>query len=69
VQPFHEALVRANPERLVWGSDFPFVRMDDRRPSIAYLSRVFLDWTPSALHNTILVANPARLFGFELHKN
>jgi 2-pyrone-4,6-dicarboxylate lactonase len=68
VQPFHDAMVRANPERLLWGSDFPFVRMDDRRPSVAYLSRAFLDWTPPSLHNTLLVGNPKRLFGFELHK-
>jgi 2-pyrone-4,6-dicarboxylate lactonase len=64
VRPFHEALVRENPERLLWGSDFPFVRLEDRMPDMKRLIEVFLDWTPSSAQRRVLVDNPARLFGF-----
>jgi 2-pyrone-4,6-dicarboxylate lactonase len=30
--PFMEALVRANPERLVWGGDWPHPRMETEMP-------------------------------------
>jgi 2-pyrone-4,6-dicarboxylate lactonase len=64
VRPFHDALVRENPERLLWGSDFPFVRMEDRLPDVGRLIDLFLDWTPEPARRNILVDNPARLFGF-----
>jgi 2-pyrone-4,6-dicarboxylate lactonase len=64
VRPFHDALVRENPERLLWGSDFPFVRMEDRMPDFGRLIELFLDWTPTSATRRILVENPARLFGF-----
>jgi len=64
VRPFHEALVRENPERLLWGSDFPFVRLEDRMPDMKRLIEIFLDWTPSSAQQKVLVDNPARLFGF-----
>jgi 2-pyrone-4,6-dicarboxylate lactonase len=66
VRPFHEALVRENPERLLWGSDFPFVRMEERMPDLKRLIELFLRWTPAAAaRQKILVDNPAQLFGFE----
>jgi 2-pyrone-4,6-dicarboxylate lactonase len=64
VRPFHEALVRENPERLLWGSDFPFVRLEDRMPDMRRLIEIFLDWTPISAQQKVLVDNPARLFGF-----
>jgi predicted TIM-barrel fold metal-dependent hydrolase len=64
VQPFHEALVRENPERLLWGSDFPFVRLEDRMPDMKRLIEIFIDWTPRPAQDKILVDNPAQLFGF-----
>lgn len=64
-RPFHEALIEANPERLLWASDWPFVRMYDKSPDVGHLLDVFAAWTPeAALRRRILVDNPASLYGF-----
>jgi 2-pyrone-4,6-dicarboxylate lactonase len=64
-RPFHEALVRANPERLVWGSDWPHPRMEGEMPDAGHLFELFHAWTPdAATRRRILVANPAALYGF-----
>ncbi len=64
-QPFCEALVRANPEQLVWGGDWPHPRMDEAMPDVGHLLDLFQQWTPDdATRRRILVANPARLYGF-----
>lgn len=64
-RPFHEALVRANPDNLVWGSDWPHPRPEGPTPDAAELVRVFLDWTPVERdRQAILVDNPARLYDF-----
>ncbi len=66
VQPFHEALVRANPDRLVWATDWPHALVDAQvMPDDGKLMDLFTDWTPSAeLREKILVHNPQRLYGF-----
>lgn len=65
-RPFLEALVRTNPERLVWGGDWPHPRMDDEMPDAGHLLDLFQDWTPdAATRRRILVDNPARLYGFD----
>ena len=64
LRPFHDALVQANPRQLVWGSDWPFVRMADP-PSVEALLDLFALWVDDAsLRHAILVDNPARLYGF-----
>ena len=64
-QPFHEALVKANPERMVWGSDWPHPRMDNAMPDAGHLLALFQAWTPDrATQHRILVSNPARFYGF-----
>jgi predicted TIM-barrel fold metal-dependent hydrolase len=64
-RPFHEALVRTNPDRLVWGSDWPHPRMDAAMPNAGELLDLFNTWTGSAeLRRKILVDNPARLYRF-----
>ncbi len=65
-RPFHEALVRANPEQLVWGTDWPHPRMEAEMPNAGHLLDLFNTWTPeAALRRKILVDNPARLYGFK----
>ena len=65
-RPFHEALVKANPERLVWGGDWPHPRVEGEMPDAGHLFELFQQWTPDeATRERILVANPAKLYGFE----
>jgi 2-pyrone-4,6-dicarboxylate lactonase len=64
-RPFHEALVRANPERLVWGGDWPHPRIEGEMPDVGRLFELFQSWTPDrAIQHRILVTNPAKLYGF-----
>jgi predicted TIM-barrel fold metal-dependent hydrolase len=64
-RPFHEALVRANPEQLVWGTDWPHPRIEGEMPNAGRLLDLFNEWTPdAATREKILVDNPARLYGF-----
>ena len=64
-RPFHEALVKANPERLVWGGDRPHPRVEGEMPDAGHLLELFQMWTPdSATQQRILVSNPAKLYDF-----
>ena len=64
-RPFHEALVGANPERLVWGGDWPHPRMGGEMPDVGHLFELFQAWTPDEATRTRIVAtNPAQLYGF-----
>jgi predicted TIM-barrel fold metal-dependent hydrolase len=77
VAPFAKALIAANPQRIVWGSDWP------HPDSTQYPGRKFSDlaplyqiddgalmnqlpvWAPDApTRKTILVENPAKLYGY-----
>jgi len=61
----HEALVAENPERLVWGSDWPHPRMEDEMPNAGHLLDLFNEWTPDdAIRRRILVENAAKLYDF-----
>ena len=61
-RPFHAALLQANPDHLVWGSDWPHLRVDPA-PDAAQLLQRFKDWTADdALVRRILTTNPARLY-------
>jgi predicted TIM-barrel fold metal-dependent hydrolase len=65
IEPFHRALLAANPERLVWGSDWPHVHMTRNMPDDGHLLDLFEHWTPDErLRRQILVHNPERLYGF-----
>jgi predicted TIM-barrel fold metal-dependent hydrolase len=50
LRPFHDALIAANPDRLIWGSDWPYVRMGDRTPDVGHLLDLFQAWVPERLH-------------------
>ncbi len=61
-KPFHDALLRANPQRLLWGSDWPHLRVTPA-PDAAALLGVFKRWTASdKLVSQILVHNPSALY-------
>jgi len=66
LRPFHDRLVEANPQQLVWGSDWPFVRMGDQAPDVGALLDTFQRWVDDpALRQAILVENPARIYRFD----
>lgn len=65
-RPLHEALMAANPDQLVWGTDWPHPRLDRDMPDTGHLLDLFNAWTPdAALRRKILVENPVRLYGFD----
>ena len=61
-----QAFVKAAPERLVWGSDWPHPGLpNDRKPNDALLFDLLSEWAPDeATRNRILVQNPETLYGF-----
>jgi predicted TIM-barrel fold metal-dependent hydrolase len=59
---FHDAMIRTNPERLLWGSDWPHLRVTPT-PDTMTLLDTFKRWAGSdALVSQILVANPHALY-------
>lgn len=62
-EPFHRALVEADPGRLVWGSDWPHLRVTPE-PDAVELLALLRAWTddPATLEQ-ILVQNPRALYG------
>jgi predicted TIM-barrel fold metal-dependent hydrolase len=66
VQPFHDTLVTANPEQVVWGSDWPFLGMKgEKLPTVPALLQILFQWLPDpGLREQVLSSNPARLYGF-----
>lgn len=63
VRPFHDALLARAPEQLLWGSDWPYIRLDADLPDVGRQIDLFDAWTPDAeLRQRILVDNPAALF-------
>lgn len=76
--PLAQALVKANPDRIVWGTDWPHPNSDAGRGKPltditapfpiddGLLFNQLAKWVPDAgLRKKILVDNPARLYGFE----
>ena len=61
--PFHRKLVEVNPARLVWGSDWPHLRVTPV-PDAAMLLGLFKSWTGDEKRvQQILIDNPAQLYG------
>lgn len=60
--PFQRALLQANPRQLVWGSDWPHLRVTPS-PDAAHLLDAMRRWTgDDALAGHVLIDNPARLY-------
>ena len=75
--PFAKALIAANPDRLVWGSDWPHPNSEitpDKKPTDltplfqiddGRLLNQLAVWAPdAATRKKIMVDNPVRLYGF-----
>jgi predicted TIM-barrel fold metal-dependent hydrolase len=60
-----KALIDCNPDRIVWGSDWPHVMVTKPMPNDGELCDLLADWIPDEdIRRKILVDNPARLYGF-----
>jgi predicted TIM-barrel fold metal-dependent hydrolase len=66
VNPFAEALIKANPQQIVWGTDWPHVMVKGLMPNDADLCDLLGNWIQEpALLTQILVSNPERLYDFK----
>jgi predicted TIM-barrel fold metal-dependent hydrolase len=76
--PLAQALVNANPDRILWGTDWPHLSpaygrgkpLTEISPPLPIDDGLVLNqlarWVPDpAIRKKILVDNPARLYGFE----
>ena len=60
-----QAFVKAAPERMLWGSDWPHPSTPTNKPDDALLFDLLTEWAPDeATRHRILVENPATLYGF-----
>ncbi|MFJ3485458.1 amidohydrolase family protein [Pseudomonas sp. NPDC090202] len=58
-------LVRINPERMLWGSDWPHPTITAEKPNDAGILDLLSQWAPSAQdRKRILLDNPVSLYGF-----
>lgn len=66
IDPYAEALVAANPDRVVWGTDWPHPAVKGVMPNDGALLDRLAAWAPDeAIRRKILVDNPEALYGFE----
>ncbi len=65
VTPLARRLAGVNPDRLIWGTDWPHVMCKKPMPNDGDLTDLIAEWLPdAALRERVLVANPAALYGF-----
>jgi predicted TIM-barrel fold metal-dependent hydrolase len=61
--PMAKALIKAAPDRLIWGSDYPHLSFGEN--SSVELFNLLARWTnDEKVRKQILTDNPQRLFGF-----
>ncbi len=65
--PFAQALTHANPERVIWGTDWPHVIIKSAMPNDGNLADLLPAWiTDAGVREQVLVKNPAQLYGFRV---
>jgi len=65
VVPYARSLVEANPERVIWGTDWPHVIIKTPMPNDGDLADLLSDWIPDAgTREQVLARNPAMLYRF-----
>lgn len=62
ILPIAKALAQANPDRILWGSDWPHPGIQAHSHSSAELAHALMEWVPAQMLKKILVDNPARLY-------
>jgi predicted TIM-barrel fold metal-dependent hydrolase len=64
--PFAQAIARAAPDRVLWGTDWPHPNVGRHVPNDGDLVDLLPVIAPDeALRSKLLVDNPARLYDFE----
>lgn len=63
--PFARALVEAAPDRCLWGTDFPHPNPTHEADEADLVDLIPAFAPEPGLQNKLLVANPARLYGFD----
>jgi len=65
MRPFNDAVIAANPNQLIWGSDWPHVMLKKHMPHDADLCELLGSWvSDESLRKSILVDNPCMLYDF-----
>lgn len=63
--PFAKEIIKTNPERLVWATDWPHPSINVPMPNDGDLLSLLAEWAPDKeTRNRILVDNPAKLYDF-----
>jgi predicted TIM-barrel fold metal-dependent hydrolase len=66
VVPLARAVIEKAPDRVLWGTDWPHPNIDGVMPDDGDLVDLLARYAPDeATRRTILVDNPARLYGFD----
>ncbi len=65
VEPMAQALIEANPDRIMWGTDWPHPNKYEVNPNDGDLADALGQWVPDPdLRHQILVDNPASFYRF-----
>jgi predicted TIM-barrel fold metal-dependent hydrolase len=65
VTAFAQKLIGIAPQQVLWGSDWPHVMLKGAMPNDGDLADLLGTWIPDEnLRRSVLVDNPARLYGF-----
>lgn len=65
VKPMAEALIEANADHVMWGTDWPHPNKYEVNPNDGDLMDAFGEWVPDeAMRRRILVDNPAKFYRF-----
>lgn len=62
--PIARALIEAAPDRVIWGSDYPFLSHADRVNAVGLFNLIPTWALDAAARRQLLVDNPKNLFGF-----
>lgn len=62
-RPFHRLMAQANPERLVWGSDWPHLRVEPAPDTASLLALLAHGLDDEAMLERVLCSNPSALYG------
>ncbi|MCP3890875.1 MAG: amidohydrolase family protein [Desulfobulbaceae bacterium] len=65
ITPFIKAILKTNPEKAVWATDWPHPAIRTPLPNDGDLLNLLVDWVPQQeVRQAVLVNNPSKLYGF-----